>query len=841
MIIRRVLSLALAMSMIAVIFTGMSVSAETLTGTVQTYTWDGATATSQSTFWTADGIYFNLEFKVDGNLRMSPFIVVLYNSNWGLLDTRSVSTPNADVYKSWDTNTHFHTGAAGTYYLAAYLVNSTQLLCTDSFTVRSAGVDYDQETYNPGQTANFNITTTYSGRINVTVGIANITWTNQTLTDNSWSGSWAIPSNIKTGAYPLYINRSTDNVPIGFPGGTVLEINIQVLDFISTMDKDEYLPGETATISWVATAIPSNALLNNVSLDWNMTYRDSIDGKWKWQNVTKTDGSFTVVLPANANVNNEISVDATAYIVRNQSRTHSGMIIDIAGLMATTSVTPNPVTVGQSVVVTVTAQTISNNVAIEGANVSVTIYDSDGITTNLTLTGLMTDANGKINGMIKIPTTLKAGTYSVTSTVKKLGYTWMSSVVLTVNDDKRVEVKLDKNIYVGGGVIKVEVKTILNGEIVSPDFIEYKLWLGDAGKYTVVQVTTSSNFTIDVPANTVETQAQVRADVNVDDEVITGWSDQFEIQPLVIILGASEMIYSAGDTVNFEAQVLGSASGYSITYTITDADGVAVATDVALTIGTNNKTSFKLVVPKDTPSDSYTATVTADNKAGRIVSEDITVELIGDYLLNIKVTTGPAYSTGEFAPGQMLKVTFDITKQNKDKADFLVVTAAVVLYRGEDMSSPPIFVGEVKNFETMSGELNLTLPEELSTGAYVVSVMASCDDGFEDLQDYEQISVADNGNGWNSNLGGLSVGDMLMTIMMIVVIIMLLWQMIKGRAAAAGAGAASKPAEPKAKEESYAPKSTVTCASCSSPIEVATSKRPIEVMCPKCGKSQMVN
>jgi predicted RNA-binding Zn-ribbon protein involved in translation (DUF1610 family) len=84
----------------------------------------------------------------------------------------------------------------------------------------------------------------------------------------------------------------------------------------------------------------------------------------------------------------------------------------------------------------------------------------------------------------------------------------------------------------------------------------------------------------------------------------------------------------------------------------------------------------------------------------------------------------------------------------------------------------------------------------------------------------------------------------MMTILMIVIIVMLLWMMIKGGAAAALGAGAKKPEMPKEappKQEQYTPKSTVKCPACGSPIEVATSKRPIEVMCPKCGTSQIIN
>jgi len=833
---RKTISLALAICMVAVIFTGLNVSAQTLTGKIQSYSWDGATAASKDVFWQGDNVYFQLEFRVNGDLKSAPFAVRLFDSTWNLKSSAYVTTPNADLYNSWSSAVSFGTGAlaAGTYYLAAFLTNTTQLLCTDSFTIRAPGIVLDpaQVSYAPGQTVDFNITVQYPGRINVTIGVENITWTNESTTDNSWTGSWEIPSSIKTMAYPLYVNKSTNNVPI-----YIVYINVQALTFTYTMDKFEYLPGETATVSWTARAVPGNTPMTGVSLDWNMSYRDAIDGKMKYQNVTETDGVFDVVLPANANVNWDINVIATAYIAYNQKNTLYPFI-SLSGLDSTVVVMPNSITVGQSTVVEVRARTANIGAVVEGANASVTVYDNKGVTTNLTLTGLKTDASGVTSGSIALPATLKAGTYTVTATVTKLVFTDMVSAVLTVNDDNRVDIIVDKNLYMGGDDINVKVETVLNGQVVYPAFIEYAVWLADIGVVTDTQVTTSSNFTIMAPMN-LDSHAQVYVKINVGDKVLPGFSDVFEIRTLVIQLGALETQYYAGDTVTFEAKAIGESAGFDFSYSIWDNEGVAVVIDEALTLDENNQTTFELEIPSDAPAANYTARVVADNHAGNIVDAWLLVSWRGGYLLDTDIETGPAYSTGEFAPGQTITVGFTITKQHEDLPDFSIVRASVRLSGGEDAT---IATGEVKSFDGMSGEVTIMLPNELNSGWYSIDLSVSCDNGFDSLDDSVQIMVADNGNGWNSSVGGLSAGDFMMTILMVVVILMLLWQMMKGRGAGTAAGREKKPAEPKeAKQESYTPKATIACASCGSPIEVATSKRPIEVMCPKCGKSQMVN
>jgi predicted RNA-binding Zn-ribbon protein involved in translation (DUF1610 family) len=137
----------------------------------------------------------------------------------------------------------------------------------------------------------------------------------------------------------------------------------------------------------------------------------------------------------------------------------------------------------------------------------------------------------------------------------------------------------------------------------------------------------------------------------------------------------------------------------------------------------------------------------------------------------------------------------------------------------------------------MNGELSITLPKDAESGVHWLSVQ------IDGVDHWQSITVDATGNSiWNSNVGGMmSLADLILAILMIVVILMLLVMMMKRGGGAAVAPVEPKPAAPKTKEETYQPKSSVKCPSCGAMVEVATSKRPIEVMCPKCGTSQMVN
>ncbi|MCJ2563985.1 MAG: hypothetical protein LN417_07865, partial [Candidatus Thermoplasmatota archaeon] len=83
-------------------------------------------------------------------------------------------------------------------------------------------------------------------------------------------------------------------------------------------------------------------------------------------------------------------------------------------------------------------------------------------------------------------------------------------------------------------------------------------------------------------------------------------------------------------------------------------------------------------------------------------------------------------------------------------------------------------------------------------------------------------------------------------ILLILVIILFVLVFRRGRAPKpAAAPPAEKPApepepEPAPVEEAAAGGMVINCKACGAPIELTTSKRPLEVMCPSCGETEMV-
>jgi len=87
---------------------------------------------------------------------------------------------------------------------------------------------------------------------------------------------------------------------------------------------------------------------------------------------------------------------------------------------------------------------------------------------------------------------------------------------------------------------------------------------------------------------------------------------------------------------------------------------------------------------------------------------------------------------------------------------------------------------------------------------------------------------------------------MISLILLILVIILFVLVFRRGRPPKpAAAPPAEKPApepepEPAPAEEAASPGMVINCKACGAPIELTTSKRPLEVMCPSCGETEMV-
>jgi len=843
---RKTISLALAICMFATAFVAIGAAGAMPTITSSIVAVNGAGSPTDVFFDGIDVVYFILTYSVNGLPTSADFRVEMIDGGGNVLDTRYVTTNNpADgQYMSNFTGTHIHTTGHGpdTLTLRAILDDTNMVMAEKSFRCMKERVVIEPSRpssvppiFAPGETVTIKVDVDHpdgaTGKINLTISPINVTWSDKALVDYHWETTWVIPANATTGVQMFYVNQTNTGDP-----ATILfqddALDIEYFDVDVVWDKSIYLPGESAIVNYWAWLVPSYTQIS-ITLDVNMTYIDGA-GSLAWQNKTVTASPFNITIPAWIDMYNLIGVDYKAYAGANRTATGSTTIETGTVWINDMDLDKDPheYVAGDSVVVTVEVlcynDDTDDNAPMKDADVSITMDDGFGnlIPVNKTV---KTDVAGMARVTLQLPTNMtESDDYRVIVKVTKLGFEDTGWVYLDIVSAVTVEVLVDKNLYTAGDAIVVKTIVLNNGvPVYNPDAISYSLFATGV-PFNEVMVS-SLNFTATAPATNAMATIAVYVLIGLDWHV--GVSIPFEISTIELILTASENDYYAGDTIDFNLQVVGNAAGFNLRYTIIDNMDITVDSN-ALTL-TDGEATFSLEVPADRNAESYKATVYADNGVGMVVIEDLTVNRAVNYQVIMKVLTAPSSITGAYSPGQTITVSFEIIKQSSDLRNLTVVEAEL---RDVDES---IF-GESATFNEMKGELSVTLPDEAFTGEHELQLTIV---GLGTTS--HSIWVDTQGNGmFNSNVGGMmSVSDLLLTILVIVVILMLLWQMMKakGAGAAAAGGAEKKPAEPKAKEEAYAPKATVACASCGSPIEVGTSKRPIEVMCPKCGKSQMVN
>ena len=842
---KKIMSLALAISMLATAFAAISVaSAATplLAGSIVATNGAGDPTTI---FFTGQTVYFVLTYSVDGIPTNDQFIIELVDGGGNVVDARTnvhTNNPADGQQESWTGGYHFHTGAysTDTMTLRAVLDGAYQILATNTFKLMENRVVIDparaSDIYAPGETIRIKIDAYHpdgpNEDVNVTISPVNVSWNVVSLANYHWEVLWTIPDNTTLGSQTIYVNRSDASTTVVQQFNDAFDIEYFVFEV--SWDRDNsgnqavYMPGENAVISFWAWSLPDFVPIN-VTLDFNLTYTDGA-GDDAWLNVSATQSPFNVTIPAWLDTQGTFDVWYTAHAAFNRNATAYRWIdMGVVRLhnIALDKAQYHP---GDSAVVSVEVWAQdpddSDQCPLPGANVAITMDDFDGnlIPVNATM---ITNAVGLAQVTLSLPANLTVDhDYRVIGKASKLGFWDTKSVTLHYTSALSVEVLVNKDRYISGESIAVQVIVLRNGVAIQPDGLMYELQANGAAPNFVM--TTLLNFSIVAP-EVVDNAANVWVSVQIGADQMTAQSDDFAISMIEMTLSASKLEYYAGETVEFEVLVVGDAVGFAFRYTIVDNDLILVSSG-ALTLDTKGQATFKLDVPAGKNAESYTATVYGDDSNGVVLTSALTVDRATDYLVIVSIKTAPSSISGAYSPGQTIVVGFEIIKQSSDLPDLAWVTA--LLYdntQGID--------GELKTFTAMTGELSITLPKDAFSGVHWLSVEIDGNDN------WQSITVDATGNSiWNSNVGGMmSLADLILAILMIVVILMLLIMMMKRGGGAAVAPVEPKPAAPKAKEETYQPKSSVKCPSCGAMVEVATSKRPIEVMCPKCGTSQMVN
>jgi hypothetical protein len=400
-----------------------------------------------------------------------------------------------------------------------------------------------------------------------------------------------------------------------------------------------------------------------------------------------------------------------------------------------------------------------------------------------------------------------------------------------------VDMAFDKDVYTTGDTVVVIVSAAVppgaNNELT------YLFRITDQGGGTRAQEVISSTssevtFNYDIPNDFEGTLSFWMTVANADGDSGTDWEPKL-VHYAVLLLNAEPERYDAGNTITAKYELITTlVTSPGFFYKVTDSSGRIVLEgeiDGSATTG-----SFEYTVP-DVPSANYNFYMYSNLFYEGIPNQEqgIWIEttdqcfLKSGYDLEISVDA-PAY-----APGERVAIHYNI----RAKGDEGLPDKYIFSY---GMSNGPMYSWQSSE---PSGTIYYNIPGGVNQGEVLFMVNAY-DGQWNSLGSaFETLTIKSSPN----PLEYTRIGDVpLMGIILLILVIILILVMLFRRPSAAPAKPAAEKIEEAPLEEEAPPAAApgepsplaINCKACGAEIEITTSKRPIEVMCPNCGETEMV-
>ena len=664
------------------------------------------------------------------------------------------------------------------------------------------------------------------------------------------------------GCYRVYVGPEDWYETNGFDGPdsewTSIQFCILLYVVEAATDRRGYVPGDDVTVFYSVVSIKDGSLItedayanSNFNGEWAV---ESQDGKTSFGPTTFDDPSGTFefqVFPQGSAHPDFYRIDiyfnGTYGSVREGQRTLRGnwfmftdFYVDTLDLAVSTDRADYQL--GSTVIVTVDSMVDQPNSAEPDVKVEIEILEGTGVTADK-ITGyggtFHSDASGDVvyaftavdnpfeedqiyTVRVNVSKHLKAAERETTFNIVAGGRVISANMVF------------DKDVYTSGDTVRIDVQTAVPEGASAVTSYSYRVSVGTQTMWA--EVKSSNLFDYNIPDN-FEGPLIFRVDVyNADGD--SGMDTETKmVRHVVLLINAEPQQYNPGQTITANYQLisnrLDAEEERTFFYVATDANNRIVLEGQ---VQTSAKTgSFQYTVP-DVASSYYIFEIQA-NVVLKVGDYDYRVwtsardacTLISGYDLEISVDN-PAYS-----PGDRVTIHYEITT----KGDQGLPDKFVFSY---GMSNGEWFTWQSSS---PSGDIYYTIPSGVNEGDVEFSVYAlDGDGGFVGRAD-EMLRIQESPNPFEFvRLGDIPLISIILLILVILLIIIMLFRR-PGAAPAPEAEPELGPPEEEALPEEVAEGEEVSplsinCKSCGAAIEITTSKRPIEVMCPSCGETEMV-
>lgn len=775
----RILSLAMALCMIAVVFTALPTKAAVYyTGDVQTM---DDTGISKDVFFRGDHIYVNATLYYENVLVDADIRVDIVDQNGNVRDTIYATTddPAVGYYNSttsvptdWLNTNGVPINGDMTICDIVYYVEDVwwwEEVSREQIILRETGLTLNPPPdwyYYPGQDVTITVTTGdtdsfYVQILNETDDDLIPAWTYQTVDDSGvWSETFTIPEDAKDGDYLVEVRAETSDA-------LWFDETFYVAKYALMLDTDRWsvLPGETVEIEYMVIDMATLALYSEVTVEWNaIWYNETGDEQIETGDlVPGYFGTEAFTIPTEIN----LTSDYELYFWANDTDDRSMDIstyFSIGQLGGDVWTDTNSYLAGE--VVTVDVEAWVNFDELPGADVDIAVEKDGSAIADYGVNNLVTGVNGLVEHEFALAADADAGTYVVTATISKVGYSVVRMATFNIDLEYSLDVQLDKGEYYSGETATLTFVTVWGVEEVANNSVFYIVY-SSAGNVAVGNTTTGQASFV-VPADYVG-WIDVEAVTIVNGYFLDSWTDAW-VQKAYIAVAPVVESYSGGDTVQWDFEVLTMMTEGLLSYAITDQHGDAVAS-ASLAFSTSGTISY--TVPMDSPSDEYTITVTLKDGLGNNVEADSTVWLEAEYTITAWLMSDSGYVTRAFQPGDEIEFGYEITTNG---------AAHKSVYKLRFYTSVDYVDMYVLTTST-TGTLTVTVPADVTDGAYGISVVLY--DGVYDTwlsSDSLQFDVLSGQSGWSKEIAGMSAIDFTILVLIVVMIVLLIVvPFLKGR------------------------------------------------------------
>lgn len=327
----------------------------------------------------------------------------------------------------------------------------------------------------------------------------------------------------------------------------------------------------------------------------------------------------------------------------------------------------------------------------------------------------------------------------------------------------------------------------------------------------------TSTYRYTIPLNYV---GLIRFEATVDDrQGNTSTVQTFAFVSIAVIaLRLDRGEFTPGDTITAFYSVKSNVIlNVTYDYDVVDSAGTRVAN------GTTRQTFFSFTTPNPA-SRLYNFGVTARDGPNSTESH-VTIGQVSGFVLGVTL------DKSSYVAGETIRAHLVLTPR--------VTTQALPIQFRWSLSLGSSSVSAI----TTTSDVDLFIPVPNGVGTGEIIMFATESSTFTTSFQTVRIGGSAQNALWSTEIGGIPAFAVLLGLLFILLLVAVvaLWRRVGGRMPGPLGGKPAPPPPPEGPvRASPTSPMSVNCRHCGKPIDLTTSKRPIEVMCPSCGETQFV-